>query len=306
MLRVRPIFVETLVRGPIDELWRLTQTPDVHQRWDARFSEITYLPRADASHPQRFRYVTRIGFGLRIEGEGETIASTSSGGGRASALRFASADPKSLIREGSGYWKYEPTPDGVRFLTRYDYQVRFGAIGRAIDRFAFRPLMGWATAWSFDRLRLWIERGQTPESSMQRALTHAVSRLALAFVWFYQGVIPKLVFPVESGELDTVTRSGWFPGFERSALTAAGLAEVGVGLLTLIAWRSRAVLALQVVALVLLGASAAWSHPALYRGQFNPATLSVAMIALAACAWWNGADLPSAASCRRAPIEEGA
>jgi hypothetical protein len=52
----------------------------------------------------------------------------------------------SLIREGSGYWKYVPVPDGVRFLTWYDYEVRFGRLGRAVDAAAFRPLIGWATA----------------------------------------------------------------------------------------------------------------------------------------------------------------
>ena len=79
----------------------------------------------------------------------------------------------SLIREGSGYWRYVPTGDGIRFLTWYDYRTRFGPFGRVIDRLIFRPLMGWATAWSFDRLRLWIERGIDPALSMQRSLAHA-------------------------------------------------------------------------------------------------------------------------------------
>lgn len=35
----------------------------------------------------------------------------------------------------------------------------------------FHPLIGWATAWSFDRLRLWIERGIPPEVSRDRALS---------------------------------------------------------------------------------------------------------------------------------------
>jgi hypothetical protein len=43
----------------------------------------------------------------------------------------------------------------VRFLTGYDYGTRFGLPGQVIDRLALRPLLGWATAWSFDRLRLW-------------------------------------------------------------------------------------------------------------------------------------------------------
>jgi hypothetical protein len=58
-----------------------------------------------------------------------------------------------------------PTEDGVRFLTQYDYEPRFGVAGRAVDGLLFRPLLGWATAWSFDRLRLWLEDGIPPERS---------------------------------------------------------------------------------------------------------------------------------------------
>jgi hypothetical protein len=151
------IYVETRVRGHLEDLWQRTQDPVLHERWDLRFSEIDYLPR-DGHEPQRFRYETRIGFGLRVRGEGESMGTRDGAAGeRTSALRFWSDDPKSLIREGSGYWRYVPTADGVRFLTWYDYRTRFGLLGRLVDRVLFRPLMGWATAWSFDRLRLWIE-----------------------------------------------------------------------------------------------------------------------------------------------------
>lgn len=66
------IYVEIRIRGDIDDLWRRTQQPDLHERWDLRFSEILYLPRAHEAAPQQFRYSTRIGFGLRISGEGES------------------------------------------------------------------------------------------------------------------------------------------------------------------------------------------------------------------------------------------
>src|SRR5262245_17902767 len=105
----------------MEDLWAKTQMPEFHRRWDLRFTDIEYLARPDASEPQRFLYATRIGFGLRIVGAGETLGSHESDGSRSSALRFWSADSKSLIQEGSGYWKYIPTADGIRFLTWYDY-----------------------------------------------------------------------------------------------------------------------------------------------------------------------------------------
>src|SRR4029077_10396012 len=121
------IYVEILIRGPMDVLWTHTQTPELHSRWDLRFSQIDYLPRMSEAEPQHFRYVTRIGFGLEVAGEGESTGERNlSDGTRSSALRFWSNDPRSIIREGSGYWKYIPHADGVVFLTWYDYRTRFG------------------------------------------------------------------------------------------------------------------------------------------------------------------------------------
>ena len=39
------IYVEILVRAPMDALWAHTQTPALHERWDLRFSRIEYLPK---------------------------------------------------------------------------------------------------------------------------------------------------------------------------------------------------------------------------------------------------------------------
>ena len=64
-----------------------------------------------------------------------------------------------------------PTINGIRFLTGYDYRPR----SRVAD-LAFRPAIGWATAWSFDRLRLWLETGQSPERSLRQSLAELTAR----------------------------------------------------------------------------------------------------------------------------------
>ncbi|MFJ6572991.1 hypothetical protein ACIQNU_36855 [Streptomyces sp. NPDC091292] len=72
--------------------------------------------------------------------------------------------------------RHLPTADGVRLIARYGHRSsppgRFGALA---DRLVVRPLAGWVTAWSFDRLRLRLERGISPE----RALVHWCLELAL-------------------------------------------------------------------------------------------------------------------------------
>ncbi|ULR53434.1 hypothetical protein [Streptomyces deccanensis] len=167
------LYIETRVRADLEEVWARTQDPALHQRWDLRFTEIDYLPHAEGE-PQRFRYATRVLPGLTVAGTGVSAGEKERPDGtRTSALRFASPHPLSLIAEGSGYWRYVPDGEGVRFLTGYDYRPRWGRPGTLADRALFRPLMGWATAWSFDRLRLWLERDITPERALRRWLAEA-------------------------------------------------------------------------------------------------------------------------------------
>ncbi|MFI6283999.1 hypothetical protein ACIBCM_04430 [Streptomyces sp. NPDC051018] len=171
------LYIETRVGTDIETLWERTQEPSEHRRWDLRFTEVDHLPRA-GDEPQRFRYATRVLPFLTVAGTGVSAGERHrAGGGRVSALRFASRHPLSLIAEGSGYWRYEPVGQEIRFLTGYDYRARWGRFGRVADRLVFRPLMGWATAWSFDRLRLWCERGISPERSLAWALGEVAVRL---------------------------------------------------------------------------------------------------------------------------------
>ncbi|MFB9555868.1 hypothetical protein [Streptomyces roseoviridis] len=175
------LYVETRVRTDLDTLWERTQDPAEHQRWDLRFTEIAYLPAEPGADdgPRRFRYAVRVPPFPAVAGTGVSAGERHrAGGDRVSALRFASPHPLSPLAEGSGYWRYLPEDGeggaGIRFLTGYDYRPRWGRFGRVADRLFFRPLMGWATAWSFDRLRLWCEHGLTPE----RARTHWLLELA--------------------------------------------------------------------------------------------------------------------------------
>jgi hypothetical protein len=171
------LYIETRIRCDMDELWDRTQDPAQHRRWDLRFTHIDYLARAEGE-PQRFRYGVRVLPGLLVSGTGIAAGQRRRPDGtRTSALRFASRHPLSLIAEGRGYWRYIPDGNGIRFLTGYDYEPRWGRLGRVADRFALRPLMGWATAWSFDRLRLWCERGITPECSLWHGLVEVAVRL---------------------------------------------------------------------------------------------------------------------------------
>lgn len=298
----RPIYVEIDVASDMEALWRHTQQPKLHERWDLRFSEIDYLPKTSPEDDQDFLYLTRIGFGLSIRGTGKSRApDVAADGVRTSVLAFGTGHPLSLIGRGGGYWRYSPLPDGgVRFVTRFDYRTRFGSAGRWLDRLLFRPLFGWATAWSFDALRLWLDRGVPPEESLLRAKLHALSVAVLSLSWAYAGLVPKQMYPAASGELDLLRALGWFPGIEPAINAALGISELLLaGIVAL--RRSPRLLTAQAIALCALTAGAMATSPALLYAPFNPLVLAMLMLAATFVAIRTRIGLPSAKRCRRRP-----
>ncbi|WEO95243.1 SRPBCC family protein [Streptomyces sp. FXJ1.172] len=174
--------IETHIRADLDTLWARTQDPEAHRRWDLRFTAIEELPGAEGE-PRRFTCTARVLPFLTVSGTGYAADDTDRPDGtRTSAVRFSSPHPLSLIAEASGYWRYVPDADGVRLLTGFDYRPRWGAFGAVADRVLFRPLTGWATAWSLDRLRLWLERGITPERALANWAAELVVRALLLTV----------------------------------------------------------------------------------------------------------------------------
>ena len=295
------IYVEILVRASIDDLWTHTQTPELHEKWDLRFSEIQYLPKHDETEPQRFRYSTRIGFGYEVSGEGESVGQRDlADGSRSSSLTFWSAHPCSIIREGSGYWKYVPTRDGIRFLTWYDYRTRFGAAGALFDRLVFRPLIGWATAWSFDRLRLWLEQSVNPAQAMRQTMIHAVTRTTLAAVFAYHGLVPKILTR-NADEMALLIDAGISIDRTAAVLHAIGAAELAFAAALLMAWHRRWPAFVAIACMVLATATVAVHSPRFFAAAFNPFSLNLSVTSLAVIDLLALDHLPSASRCLRRP-----
>lgn len=299
-----PIYVELQIDCDIEELWTRTQDPAAHERWDLRFSRIAYEPRADQDTTQRFGYERRLLPGLVVRGWGETRGERQRADrGGASALAFGSEQRRSLIRRGSGYWRYEPVEGGVRFLTLYDYEPRWGRLGWAVDRVAFRRLIGWATAWSFDRLRLWLEEGVAPERALRTGVVHAVATASLSSAWLYQGLVPKLLVR-DSGELEILRRSGVLPGREEQVLLAVGLAEAGFAVAMVAHAGRRWPWLANLVLLPFLAAGALRSDRSVFVRPFNPASLTFAMLGLSLVGLCSREDRPSAGRCERCAPED--
>lgn len=285
------VYVSIDIRGGIDDLWEKTQNPKQHERWDLRFTEIDFL---DA---KRFRYATRLGFGVRVEGEAESVTSRKTDGCRLSSLRFWSDQRHSLIREGSGYWKYRQLGETTSFQTGYDYQTRFGRVGKAFDRLCFRPVMAWATAWSFDRLRIWMEKGIPPETSRDKAVIHAVCRVAIALVWLWHGLVSKLIThdPVEAVPFLTL---GVSPALASLLVQWSGVLEMALGFITLVIWKCRRLFLIEGAAFLALGIGGVATTPGSWGAAFSPVSLTLCLVTLCVAGYLASRDLPAARHAR--------
>ncbi|WCD92741.1 SRPBCC family protein [Microbacterium sp. nov. GSS16] len=175
MRRSQALYVEVLIRADVETVWALTQDPDLHPRWDLRFSRIEPTG-SDSAGRSRFRYERALPLHV-IRGEGVSLGEkTRDDGIRTSALAFSTDDRLSPLRSGRGYWRYVPTAEGVRFITGYDYQPGWGRVADLV----MRPAILWMTAWSFDRLRIWAERGEEPNRWP-----------LLSVVWFWHSGRPR-------------------------------------------------------------------------------------------------------------------
>jgi hypothetical protein len=158
-----PLHVRVRLGAPPARVWAVTQDHRLHPAWDRRFDRIVMrhegergAHRAPAGVPDprvgpgtEMRYEKRV-FGLTICGFGRYKLHRPM---RQSTFEFWSDDRRSLIRRGVGLWLYEPLPGGgTEFSTSYTYEVRWGALGRVIDRWVFRPLFQRYTEQSFRRL----------------------------------------------------------------------------------------------------------------------------------------------------------
>lgn len=122
--------------------------------------------------------------------------------------------------------------------------------------------------------------------SFRENQVYAIARATVAFIWIWHGVVPKLIAqdPVEASPLLTLgldSQTTW------TIVKATGVGEIIFGLLILVLWRQRWPLLLTIVAMggLLLGVFVTSTE--LVLGAFNPVTLNLAVIALAAIAWYS-------------------
>jgi len=143
-----PVHVAVRLAAPLAEVWRVTQDHRVHPMWDHRFSRIEMLADQITTGTE-MRYEKRM-LGMVIRGFGRYKLHRPM---RQSTFEFWSEDARSPIRRGVGLWRYTEVAGGVEFRTSYTYDVRWGLVGRVLDRLVIRRWFQRETERSFARLR---------------------------------------------------------------------------------------------------------------------------------------------------------
>lgn len=298
-MKKKPIYVETVIDSSIEEVWHYTQQPDLHEQWDLRFTSITYNEKQHADAPQTFTYTTKIMPGLSVSGWGESKGTHEKASGvKTSSLHFGTPQQISPTKEGRGYWQYIPNGDRVTFLTQYDYDVRFGQFGQVFDQL-FRPVIGWATALSFNVLARWIEAGEKPATQYRRFFSYYLLCFLFSFTWLYQGFIPKVLMkhPLEIDMLKNLSPLSL--GQASTAIIAIGVLEIIIGILFLVPKLQPLLLKAQIMLFPFLTLSAIIAAPSVATDPFNVVTLNIGLWIASIIAILLTKELPTAKFCKR-------
>lgn len=111
------------------------------------------------------------------------------------------------------------------------------------------------------------------------------ARLALGFVWFWEGLVPKVLFPSVT-QLDMVRRSGWWFHSPEQTLFWLGVAMMLAGLAIMSGlWEKLAVAVATLSVLVLMTLVIA-TNPAALHDPYGGLAKDACLFVCAALVWW--------------------
>jgi uncharacterized membrane protein YphA (DoxX/SURF4 family) len=117
---------------------------------------------------------------------------------------------------------------------------------------------------------------------MKNAVTF--SRLALGAVWFYEGLVPKLLF-VRPDQVELVRRSGIYFGTPGFFLQLLGAAQVAFALWLLIGFAERLAVAIATLGMWILIVLVALANPAMLTDPYGALIKDLCLTACAYTVW---------------------
>jgi hypothetical protein len=118
--------------------------------------------------------------------------------------------------------------------------------------------------------------------NVKRAVT--VCRISLGAVWFYEGLVPKLVF-VRPDQVDLVRRSGIYFGTPESFLQLLGAAQVVFAIWLLAGFAERMAVAIATLGMWILIVLVAMANPAMLTDPYGALIKDLCLTACAYTVW---------------------
>ena len=123
-----------------------------------------------------------------------------------------------------------------------------------------------------------------PPGDDAAASVEKTARVALALVWLYEGLVPKILFATPH-EIDLVARSHLYWPTPRAMLVFVGLCEIAGGLWLLSGRATRAAAALCAALVLVVSAACAVLEPGVLYHPFGGLSKNVALLACAAAVY---------------------
>lgn len=111
-----------------------------------------------------------------------------------------------------------------------------------------------------------------------------ISRVALGLVWFYEGLVPKILF-LRADELDLVRRSGVIWRTPEWTLQVLGIAQIVLGILLIVGSAERVAVAMATIWMLVLIVLVAGGNPAMLTDPYGALIKDFCLLACAITVW---------------------
>jgi uncharacterized membrane protein YphA (DoxX/SURF4 family) len=94
------------------------------------------------------------------------------------------------------------------------------------------------------------------------------ARLSVGFVWLWEGLVPKVLFP-DQRQFDMVMHSGWWWGSPQATLHWLGIAQIIAGLILISGWLEKLGQVVSTVSVIVMLFLVIGNHPAAVHDPFG-------------------------------------
>jgi uncharacterized membrane protein YphA (DoxX/SURF4 family) len=111
------------------------------------------------------------------------------------------------------------------------------------------------------------------------------ARLALGFVWVWEGLVPKILYPSQT-QFEMVRQSGWWMGSPEQTLFWLGVAMIFAGLAIMSGLWEKVAAAVATIAVLILMVLVIRTNPAALHDPYGGLVKDACLFVCAGLVWW--------------------